>query len=161
MLLIVLPKAPHSPEHHVGSLIADGAVGGIGYDLGSALNQVDGLQRSGAVQHLLDQDGQLVQPHPQGTHLPQVWAWHSRKKFRDMSTGHRPEELALILRSMSRLSHERTVWARPGVSMDNRLKGISSFTSSRCSAKHSFLVFHSSAKSFCFPAFFLPRLQKS
>ena len=43
----------------------------------------------------------------------------------------------------------------------DRLKGISSFTSSRCSAKHSFLVFHSSAKSFCFPAFFLPRLQKS
>lgn len=130
--------------------------------LGSALNQVDGLQRSGCGPAPARSGWPAGSAPPrQGTHLPQVWAWHSRKKFRDMSTGHRPEELALILRSMSRLSHERTVWARPGVSMDNRLKGISSFTSSRCSAKHSFLVFHSSAKSFCFPAFFLPRLQKS
>ena len=68
-------------------------------------------------------------PTRQGTHLPQVWAWHSRRKFRDMSTGHRPGWLALMRRPMSRYRSFSTVWARSGISMDRRLNGFpSSFT---------------------------------
>ena len=66
VLLIVLPEATDALEHHVGPLVADGAVGGIGDDLGGALDQVDGLQGGGAVQHLLDQVSQLVQAHAAG-----------------------------------------------------------------------------------------------
>ena len=60
VFLVVLPKAPHPPEHHVGRLIADGTVGGVGDHLGGALNEV------GAVQHLLDEYCQLAQAHPAG-----------------------------------------------------------------------------------------------
>lgn len=70
VLLIVLPEAPHPFQHHVGRLIADGAVGGVGDGLGGALNQVDGLQAGGAVQHTLDQHSQLAQPHPAGDAFP-------------------------------------------------------------------------------------------
>ena len=66
MLLIVLPEAPHPPQHHVGGLIADGAVGGVGDHLGGALDQADGFQGGGAVQDLLDEHRQLPQPHPAG-----------------------------------------------------------------------------------------------
>ena len=50
----------------MGPLVTDGAVGGIGDDLGGALDQIDGLQSGGAVQHLLQQDRQLVQAHAAG-----------------------------------------------------------------------------------------------
>ena len=66
MLLVVLPEAPHAPEHHVGRLIADGTVGGVGDHLGGALDEVDGLHGGGAVQHLLDEHRQLAQAHPAG-----------------------------------------------------------------------------------------------
>ena len=66
VLLIVLPEAPDPFEHHVGGLVADGAVSGVGNHLGGVLNEVDVLQGGSAVQHPLDEDGQLVQPHPAG-----------------------------------------------------------------------------------------------
>ena len=66
VLLVVLPEAPHPAQHHMGGLIADGAVGGVGDHLGGALDQVDGLRRGGAVQHLLDQLRQLAQADPAG-----------------------------------------------------------------------------------------------
>ena len=66
VLLIVLPEASDPLEDHVGRLVADGAVGGVGDDLGGIFDEVDVLQRGGAVQHPLDEDGQLAQPHPAG-----------------------------------------------------------------------------------------------
>ena len=66
VLLVVLPEAPHPPEHHVGRLIADGTVGGVGDHLGGALDEVDGLHGGGAVQHLLDEHRQLAQANPAG-----------------------------------------------------------------------------------------------
>ena len=66
VLLKILPEAPHALEDHVGGLIADGAVGGVGNDPGGGLDEVDGLFGGGAVQHLLDEVGQLAQSHPAG-----------------------------------------------------------------------------------------------
>ena len=69
MLLIVLPEPAHPHEHHVGGLIADGAVGGIGNDPGRVLNEVNGLQGGGAVQDLLDQHCELSQADTAGDAL--------------------------------------------------------------------------------------------
>ena len=65
-----------------------------------------------------------LSPTRQGTHLPQVCAWHSRRKFRDMSTGQSPGWLDRILRSISMYNPLSTVWAFPGFSMESRLKFI-------------------------------------
>ena len=70
---------------------------------GGLLDDVDGVHVGGAVQHLWTCS--LVswpRPMRQGTHLPQVWAWHSCRNDRDISTGHRPGGLAAIRRSTSR-----------------------------------------------------------
>ena len=66
VLLKILPEAPHALEHHVGGLVPDGAVGGIGNDPGGGFDEIDGLFGGGAVQHLLDEVGQLAQSHPAG-----------------------------------------------------------------------------------------------
>ena len=66
VLLVIFPEAPYPLQHHMGSLIADGAVRRVGDDLGGALDQINGFQGGGAVQHALDQNGQLAQAHPAG-----------------------------------------------------------------------------------------------
>ena len=66
VLLVVLPEAAHPLQYHVSGLVADGAVRRVGDDLGGALDQVNGFQGGGAVQHALDQNGQLAQTHPAG-----------------------------------------------------------------------------------------------
>ena len=66
MLLIVLAEAPNAQQHHIGCFEADGAVRRVGNDPGGALNEVDGLQGGGAVQHLLNEYGQLAQPDAAG-----------------------------------------------------------------------------------------------
>ena len=66
MFLIVLSESPNASQHHMGGLIADGTVGGIGNDLSGVLNQVNVLQGGGTVQHPLDENGQLPQPNPAG-----------------------------------------------------------------------------------------------
>ena len=66
MFLIVLPEAPNTLEHHMGRLITDGAVSAVGNNLCGTLDEVNGLQRGGAVKHLLDEHSELAQTHPAG-----------------------------------------------------------------------------------------------
>ena len=66
VLLIVLPEALKPVEHHGRCLVADGAVGGIGNDPGSALDEIDGLQPGPLIQHILKQLFQLAQPDAAG-----------------------------------------------------------------------------------------------
>ena len=58
-------------------------------------------------------------PMRQGTHLPQVCAWHRRRKFSARSTGHSPGGLAATRCPISRHRSCTTCWARSGVSMES------------------------------------------
>ena len=66
MFHIVIPEADDAPQHHVGSLKADGAVGGVFDGPGGALDQVDGVQGSFAVQHIFQQLAQSSQADTAG-----------------------------------------------------------------------------------------------
>ena len=65
-----------------------------------------------------------ARPMRQGTHLPQVWAWHRFRKFRAMSTGHKPGGLAAIRRSILRYNCSTTAWAAPGILTSNLLISV-------------------------------------
>ena len=69
VLLVIFPEAPYPLQHHMGSLIADGAVRRVGNDLGGAFDKVHGLQGGSAVQHLLNEHCQLTQPDAAGPAL--------------------------------------------------------------------------------------------
>ena len=66
VLLVVLAETAHAPKHHVRSLIANGAVGGIGNHLRGVFDQINGGKIGRAVQHLLDQNSQLRKAHAAG-----------------------------------------------------------------------------------------------
>ena len=51
-------------------------------------------------------------PIRQGTHLPQVWAWHILKKAAEISTGQSPGGLATIRCSKLLYKCSTTCWAR-------------------------------------------------
>ena len=106
----------------MGGLVADGTVGGVGNNLGGVLDEVDVRHRGGTVQYPLDEDRQLAQPHPAGHALAAGLGVAQPQEVQ----GHIPGWLALIRRSMSLVGPFSTVWARPGVSMDNRLMEIPS-----------------------------------
>ncbi len=60
-------------------------------------------------------------PTRQGTHLPQVWAWHIFRKESCRSTGHNPGGLAIILLSRSLYRRSTVSCALFGVAIFNRL----------------------------------------
>ena len=62
MFYLVVSETDYAPQPHVRGLIANGAVRRVFDSSSCAFDQIDGIQRGGAVQHVLQQLAQLAQP---------------------------------------------------------------------------------------------------
>lgn len=124
VLLIVIPEAPQAHQHQIGGVDADGAVRRIHDDLVVAAirSRIFSSGSPSSTSRIMLES--WVRPMRQGTHLPQVWAWHRFRKFSAISTGHRPGGLAAIRRSMFRYSCSTTAWAAPGIFTSNLLMSV-------------------------------------
>ena len=63
---VIVAEALHTLQDHARGLVADRAVCRILNDTGGFLDQVDGLERGGRVEHFLQQGGQLPEPDAAG-----------------------------------------------------------------------------------------------
>ena len=66
MLLVIIPEALYSPQYHVGSFVADGAVCGIRNGFGGFFNAVNGVQCGTVAQDIIHQPCKLAQTDTAG-----------------------------------------------------------------------------------------------